>query len=448
MKEIIILLNILLVILTGCKKPTEPPPPPPPAEEPTLTLELDDAHCTEVWILFKSTNLLSTIGVPNSITLKQFNPNGDSLIQTINLITPDTLLYIDSLLPKKTYRFKTEATVSFKQYATNELIVQTMDTTSHNFTFEMITFGGEAGSCVLHDVAIINENNIIACGEIFMKDSLGNPDPQGFGIAKWNGERWELKKLFYNNSIIISPIRGIFVLKPDEIYLAAGSVFRWDGVSSQAQLVYSRLSLPDPNATIEKLWGKPNGVYGVGNRGTIIYYNGTSWRRIESNTTLNINDIWGDYNPITNEWEILAVASNKFLNEGSAVIKIEGSISKELNRTGLPWSLSSVWFKSHKKYFIGGDGLFFNKKINDNWKKDTTFIPIYKDRIRGISINDIIVSGSNGLLSHFNGYSWRHFINNELPYYSGRLLSVDLKQNVTVAVGWIGSQAIITIGKR
>jgi len=46
------------------------------------------------------------------------------------------------------------------------------------------------------------------------------------------------------------------------------------------------------------------------------------------------------------------------------------------------------------------------------------------------------------------GLNWKHYINNELPYYSGRLLSVDIKDDVVIAVGWKNIQSIITIGKR
>ena len=52
----------------------------------------------------------------------------------------------------------------------NELTVTTMDTTSHNFTWQSWTFG-DIGSSVLYDVAIINENNIWAVGEINIADT-------------------------------------------------------------------------------------------------------------------------------------------------------------------------------------------------------------------------------------------------------------------------------------
>ncbi len=48
-----------------------------------------------------------------------------------------------------------------------------MDTTSHNFTFTSWTFG-TVGSSTLYDVAIINENNIWAVGEIMIADTSQN----------------------------------------------------------------------------------------------------------------------------------------------------------------------------------------------------------------------------------------------------------------------------------
>lgn len=65
--------------------------------------------------------------------------------------------------------------------------------------------------------------------------------------------------------------RGILVLSPNEIYLAAGSIFRWDGISSTVQMIFLRFDLSDPNGTIEKLWGNSNtSIYGVGNAGSIV----------------------------------------------------------------------------------------------------------------------------------------------------------------------------------
>ncbi len=63
-----------------------------------------------------------------------------------------------------------------------------MDTTSHNFTWQTFTFG-EHSTSTLYDVAIIDENNIWAVGEIYMNDSLGNPDPIFITLLQWNGTK-------------------------------------------------------------------------------------------------------------------------------------------------------------------------------------------------------------------------------------------------------------------
>ncbi|GEM_PF-3371976 len=74
-----------------------------------------------------------------------------------------------------------------------------MDTTSHNFIWRIFTFGGKAGSSFLYAVAIIDENNIWAVGEIYLKDSLENPDPLPYNAVHWNGSEWELKRIKTND---------------------------------------------------------------------------------------------------------------------------------------------------------------------------------------------------------------------------------------------------------
>ncbi|GAB4287691.1 MAG: hypothetical protein Kow0098_04610 [Ignavibacteriaceae bacterium] len=429
------LLRAVILITTGiisCNTTNPPTPPGQPKAE--ITLEFEDVSCTEAWITLTTKNLQ----LPTTVTLYK-----DTVGQTISLSTADTVIYVDSLLPNQTYTFHT--TIQSSSYASNEITVTTMDTTSHDFTFETYTFGGTAGSSALYDVAIIDENNIWAVGEIYVADASQNGYTM-YNAVHWDGSEWELKTIpfLFQGDSFYNPIYAVFAFGPDDIWFGIGNLIYWDGL----RYMPIEISSVFPSL-VNKIWGtSSNDLYVVGNEGNIAHYEDGVWSKIESGTDLNINDIWGDYNEKTGEWEILAVASNKFFNEGKSLLKIGGLITTELNTEGLPWSVSSVWFKAEKKYLIGGDGLFFNKMLNESWNKDTTFIPIYKDRIRGTDVNDIVVSGSNGLFSHFNGFKWKHYTNNELPYFSGRLLSSDLKDDVSTAVGWKDTQAIITMGKR
>lgn len=440
MKKIIVsLLIISFGFLVKSCNTTEPPP---DGDKPTLELTLEDVSCTEAWIELRTTNLQ----LPTTVTLKQTNPTGDTKSQILNLNTQDSLLYIDSLLPNQTYVFQAVIqTINQSSYA---LTVSTMDTTSHNFTWQTWEFG-EHSSSVLYDVAIINENNILAVGEIYMNDSLGQLDPQPYGVAIWDGQMWELKKIFHNTNIPVTP-RGILVINPNEIYLAAGSVFRWGGASPTVQMVFSRLNLPDPNATIEKLWGNSSSsIYAVGNVGSIVFYNGTIWQRIESGTELNVNDVWGDYNEKTGEWDILAVASNIFSSFEKVVIKINHLNSQILSRDGIDETLSSVWFKANIKYYVVGSGTYKKNKLSDTiWEGDPLDITNYfENRIRANDINDVFVAGAFGELLHFNGVRWKSYLN-ETGLFSGAYLSADIKNNIQIAVGYEAAQAKIIVGNR
>jgi hypothetical protein len=329
----------------------------------------------------------------------------------------------------------------------NELNVTTLDTTSHNFTFQTWTFG-EHSSSVLYDVAIIDENNIWAVGEIYMNDSIGNPDSKIYNAIHWNGLSWELKRIqtIFRGNLIIVPLEGIYAFSLTDIWTVGSLPIHGDGTN---WIMYDVRTTIDPNLSLSRAWGSSSdNVYFIGRSGSIVHYQNGSWSKIESGTTLNLNDIWGDFNNKTQEWEILAVASNKFFNQGSVLLNIKNNTAIEINKSGLPWSLSTVWFQSIKKHYVGGDGLYFINQTNSDWIKLNEFPPYYKDRIRGIEVNDVVVSGSNGLLSHYNGVTWYHYQFNELPYFEGRLLDVEIKGNTVVSCGWKEQRSIITIGQR
>ncbi len=420
-KMILLIFHTLLVVSCNSIEP------PPPGEKPTLNLKLEDVSCTEAWITLTTTNLQ----LPAAITLKQ----NDVARDTINLSKADTLLYIDSLLPNISYTFQATGLQSpVSDVKSNSLSVTTMDTTSHNFTFETYTFGGQAGSCVLNDVAIINENYIIAVGTVFLTDSIGQPDPQAYGAAIWNGQSWELKKLFYNTNIPVTP-RGIFVVSPTEIYLASGSIFRWDGSSSTVQLVYSRLNLPDPNATIEKLWGNSgSSIYGVGNVGSIVYYNGQSWRRIESGTELNIGDIWGiaDGNG----------GYNKYLAADNAMLKIDANNNLSRINAEPGMFIHSIWGISNKLIYTAGEGVVLYK--NYAWEKidkpDVNTIYV----IKGQNYSDVFGISAARTILHFNGFSWDPI---NVPT-TDVLYKLNVRDNITVAVGRRNNEATVTIIRR
>jgi hypothetical protein len=438
-----ILLNLNLILNLSCS--TTEPPIPPDETKPTLALALDDTSCTEVWLQLTTKDLT----LPAELTLKQFNPTGDSVTQTFSLSTQDSLLYIDSLLPSQSYYFQVssiESPVSPEGTSSNKQPVTTMDTTSHDFTFQSWTFG-TIGSSTLYDVAIIDENNIWAVGEIMIADTSQNGYTT-YNAVHWDGGGWTLHKLYFytipgQQDTGVYEARSILAFDENNIWITSGSqITKWDGIKQT-----NRHSSP---VYVNKLWGTDNNnIYAVGYNGQIAHYNGTNWQRIESGTTLNINDIWGDFNEKTQEWEVLAVASNFGTGLEKEILQIKNNSVTKLPLSPQMWPLLTTWFISYRQYYVGGSGIYQKKLLLDlQWRNEALDITTFSTTaIRGNDINDVIAVGAFGDLLHFNGIRWKNDYAEPLLGY-GTYGSVEIKNNLLIAVGDNYDQAVILFGVR
>jgi hypothetical protein len=430
----------LLLILFGmaCCNTTEPPD-----ENQSVNLTLEDVSCTEAWITLTTTNL----PLPTTINLKQTNPNGDTKSQILNLNTKDSLLYIDSLLPNQTYKF--QSVIQSINQSSNEVTATTLDTTSHNFTWQTWAFG-EHSSSVIYDVAIINENSIYAVGEIYMNDTLGQPDPIRYNAVIWNGQNWTIIRIpyYYQGQPFYNPIQSVFAFEQNDIWFCGNGVIHWDGSSFIPIEIPTNVWGP---YQMNKIWGSSNSdLYIVGNGGKIAQYNGTSWRKVESGTDVDIHDIWGSVNYTTGEKTILAIASFQNYGFGLDLLKINGQSASKLDTTGLRIAQSSIWFKGNNKTYVVGDGVFYKNNLSSIiWQQEENHPLLFKRLIRGKDMNDIFIVGDFGLVSHYNGITWHHYRGNELPNLNGSYYSVDYKNNSMVAVGQLNDgQAIITLGRK
>lgn len=455
-KNKILWVLLILICLVRCSEepPVKPPPNPP---EPKATLTLQNKSCTEFWLRLE----LENFTLPVNVQLIK-----DNLLQIeINgLSSNNTTIYIDSLLPNKTYNLIVVVTGTEQQDTSDQLQVTTLDSTSHIFSYQTYELGEPltGNSSILYDVALIDANNIWAVGEIYTMDSLGQTVPNG--IAHWDGQNWNLIKLYYTSPLggefKLSNIRGILYLNPNEIWFAAGSIFRWDGVSSNAQLIFSRLNLSDPNGSVEKLWGNSNTyLYGVGNKGTIVIYNGQTWQQIASGTELALTDVYGNeqgdlYATGVNISEVKGVLLKGNSNGFSVMINSEVIDESQLFQK-LYGILGTVWLDEHNTIYTGGNLLFRYK--NNEWNYETSlpenfiggnpgaYYRGFISSIRGNASNDYIIAGGRNTLKHFNGVSWEQI---GLPYDPQSPIiwgSVKMKNNTAVAVGLKNNSAYIIL---
>ncbi|MBI2428906.1 MAG: glucosyl transferase [Ignavibacteriales bacterium] len=325
-----------------------------------------------------------------------------------------------------------------------------VDTTSHDFVWTIDTLGD--ASSQLNDVIIINDTCAWAVGSMYLQDSTGNFIYPIYNAAYWNGKEWSLKRISVNfrSNIITPPLEGAFSFSATDIWFVGSLPIHGDG---QSWTIYDVRSIAGlESISVAKSWGKnSSSMYFVGLGGSIVYYNGTTWQKIESGTTLPIQDIWGSTDTETGEQQILAVASNKFLNEGKKLLQIYNTTATAISDSGLSWSLSSIWFEANRQYYIVGGGLYKKTSIVSD-KLWQTFhqglTAYYANTIRANNRNDIVIVGAFGNFLHYNGSTWKNYMGNELPAINGSYYSVAIKNNLVVAVGHIGSKAIVVMGKR
>jgi len=432
-QRFLLITALLLAVLQlqSCNKPTEP-------DKPTIypyKLTLEDASCTELWITIERDETINTID-----TVKLLKDN--NYYATYPVAEKKQTVYVDTLLPGKEYLFTLFKGEEQLSYVTT---LKTLDTTSHNFTWQTFEFG-EHSSSVLYDVAIIDENNIWAVGEIYMKDSLGNYDHNAYNAVHWDGQKWELKRIMFytfcpqGTGSGSYPARAIFAFDGENIVISSGSQIAY--LKNGVQI--KRECLP---VSVNKIWGtSSNDIYIVGNGGNIAHWDGSSWKKIESGTNLDIFDIWGSKES-QKQSEVICIASHLTTNLGKKVVKINGGSVEDITTKGLPWSLSGLWFIPKKRYYIAGDGLYYCKNLEDGWTRVTSLPSYYMTSIRGSNINDIFIVGAYGLLLHYNGFTWKSFQNTS--YFNGAFGQIAIKDNRFIAVGsTVNGKAKILLGKR
>jgi hypothetical protein len=409
----VMLLPVLLVL--SCKHtPTQP-------SDTTFSLTVVDVSCTEVFLQLQ----LGSGLISREVTLKR----DTTVLFTRTVTETETTLTDSSLLPNHAYTYT--ASVGGN---TEHCTATTMDTTSHSFSFTTTSLGDGTGSCTLYDVAIINDTLAYAVGDIYQASTEYN-------AAQWNGKAWQIQTILYpyQGQLFYAPLHSILVYNANDFWVGSNQPMHWNGVSWQT------FNLPASiwNGWINKMWGNSSSdLYCVGSSGSIAFYNGSTWTKIESGTSLDMLDIHGAGN------EILAVASdNNPL--GEAIISISGNSAAQIPSNPLEQhQLYGVWFVPNRHYYVVGDGIYEKHLVPDNvWKNGPLDITHYgTTKINGNGINDVIVVGAFGEFLHFNGVSWKSY--QAQTGIGGPYAGLAVHGNIVIAVGEANGLAVITIARR
>ena len=409
----------------------------------SLTLTVEDASCTEAWIKLNETNA----ELPASVKLYA----NDTLKQTLELTTADTLIYDEGLLPNRAYAYQAELIKPQKPTLKSQTVTATtMDTTSHDFTWETFTFGGANGSSYLRDVAIINENDIWAVGEIHTSwtdqwDSNG-VWVQPYNAVHWNGQEWELKRIYFptvcgQQHLTPYPASAIFAFDDGQIWISS-SGDKIAVIEDNVQI--NKFCLPSSvSMSINAMWGTSSSdFYVVGNNGNIAHYDGNGWEKIESGTGSAIQEVWGVNNIITGKQELYFSVPTQY-----SVYKMDEQNNIKRLEIGNNKYFRGMWTKNGLKVYVSGFGIVSG--VSGQWTVELEGSQLFFKDVKGDGNNNIVAAGANGEVAVFNGIRWFRY--NEITANNILYDKVSVKYNTVVAVGeTFGNEisGIILIGHR
>ncbi|HEX2865484.1 MAG TPA: hypothetical protein VHO03_00505 [Ignavibacteriales bacterium] len=422
---------IIFIIPLGCKSPNGPGG--------GNRLSVDGVSCTEVWLRINA----GVIPLPSRVTIIR---DGQSRYN-FALGVRDTVVYDNTLTPNHTYTYQ----IHINQKKDQTITLNTLDTSSNSVSWQRFEFGDKVVGSRMSDIAIINENNIWAVGQIYLNDSLGHVDVQPYTVAHWDGKKWTLRKIFDANNQLMPDLRGILVLGPNDIWLTDGAIHHWDGVSRNMLSSYQRIDLiggEENGQSVNRLWGKSsNDLYGIGWNGMITHFDGHNWKKLETGTNLHITDIHGAMDEITGEMQILATATTNYPS-GRAILSIKGNTATSISYEPLIWDLDAIWFIPNRHYYLAGDGIYEKASLADSlWENSPSKYTHHSTtKIKGNGINDVFIVGAYGEVLHFNGASWKSFISE--TYLDGTYNNLDVKGNIVAISGGNGQSGIVLIGKR
>ena len=140
--------------------------------------------------------------------------------------------------------------------------------------------------------------------------------------------------------------------------------------------------------------------YAVGEDGTIMHFDGTSWSGTGSPTSVHLNGIWG-----SSETDIYAVGDN------GTIVHYPDQLDEweHMSHSLPPTNLKDIWGSSASDIYAVGEGGFIAHYNGSTWSEVTITPVIYEKPSPGIwgSASDkYVVVGTGGTILTYNGISW------------------------------------------
>jgi len=390
-----------------------------------IYLSAEDVAC--IWVTLNVT--LPDSGNVNTFSLER----NDSTVATYTCNDVDTLITDEGLSPDTDYSYTVCFLKNGKTKAESDPVsVHTLPTTSHDFVWEIDTLG-HYGS-YLKDAWIVDEDDIWVVGNI-------ETDSGQYNAAHWDGIQWELLGIYSNTADLYS----IFYFSADDIWVTSHCFpIHWDG---EKWTLYHIQNMGLDACVGTASWGtSSSNMYFVGLEGSIVHYDGSSFRKMESGTPIDLEDVYGSG---INVYATGSKDAEEYSGQSVALHGRNGTWETVRHEYAffpqeyLDWGrITTVWVYEKYAYFMSKSGIKkYNPEngISENWfsKSAMNTEGLYIVRIRGNSLNDIMLVDNWVYFVHYNGQEWKRMEDLKVEYPGGTIdvAGMDYKDDLVVAVG-------------
>ena len=167
--------------------------------------------------------------------------------------------------------------------------------------------------------------------------------------------------------------------------------------TAQAQVVPEwewQNPLPQGN-NLRDVWANSSSdVFTVGDFGTIVHFDGTSWSTMPSGTTNTLNSIWGSSGS-----DVYAVGAN------GTIVHYDGTSWSPM-ASGTGSYLNGVWGSSSSDVFVVGDGDTILHYDGTSWNATPSGTTNNFYGVGGSGGSDVFAVGMNGTILHYDGTNW------------------------------------------
>jgi len=398
-----VLFIIVLVLLLTCQRPSGPPPGPPPGPYAGVELRLEQLSvtCTEAWLKVSLAGVDSADQGSLGVELKR----NDTTVDSFSFLPPDTIIRDFGLQPGRSYRYRVMRS-SGTGNPSPEVTVTTLDTTSHDFVWEIDTLGNYGS--FLNDVWIVNENDIWVVGDIVT-------DSGEYNAARWDGNKWRFFGIYSNTADLYS----ILYFSEDDIWVTSHCFpIHWDG---HEWSLYHLQNMGLDACVGNAIWGSsPDDVYFVGGYGSIVHWDGEGFEKLESGTDQNLNVITGFVNYSIGFYQIFVSGWNDIPHRG-LLLGYNGDVWRTVWDEAKPFypdpqHLEGTMWCSPEGLVIAAVGGYHDMIIAEHsvYSFEGGYVILAHDSlfvrdINGNGVNDFFLVGDFGHVVHYNGMSFRDY---------------------------------------